>query len=131
MARLTRGPIDPAAASGIAGPGDGAVVTFLGVVRDSSRGRKVTAIEFHAYEEMAVREMARIEEEVRRRWPGIEVDIVHRIGYLKIGEAALLVAVASPHREEGFAALRLAVERLKASVPIWKKEIYVDGHAWI
>jgi len=131
VARLVRDPIDPGSAAAIARPGDGAVLTFLGVVRDSSRGRPVRAIEYQAYEAMAVRELARIEEEIRRESPGIAVDIVHRIGYLKAGEAAVLIAVAAPHRAEGFEALRRAVERVKESVPIWKKEIYIDGEAWI
>ncbi len=132
MARLTRDPIDPQASLDRARrPSAGAVLTFLGVVRDSSRGRAVTGIEYHAFEEMARSELVRIEEECRGRWPGIAVDIVHRIGPLGVGEASVVIAVASPHRVEGFAALRHAIDRLKETVPIWKKEIYSDGYAWI
>ena len=131
MARLIRDPIDPTAPLRIAGARNGAVLTFLGVVRETSRGRRVTGIEYQAYEEMAARELARIEDEVRREWPEVSIEIVHRVGALKVGDAALLVAVASPHRTEGFEALRRAVERIKGTVPIWKKEIYDDGHEWI
>ena len=128
MALVTRDPIDPAAPAGrVRHPGAGAVLTFLGVVRDTNRGRRVTGIEYHAYEEMAVRELARIEEEARRRWSGVDVDIVHRIGRLSEGETIVRIIVASAHRAEGFEALRQAIDRLKESVPVWKKEIYADG----
>jgi len=80
---------------------------------------------------MALSEMARIEGEIRGLWPGISLDIVHWIGYLKIGDASVVITVAAPQRAEGFAALRHAIDRLKESVPIWKKEFNADGHAWI
>jgi molybdopterin synthase catalytic subunit len=131
MARIVRDPIDPSLPARIAGARDGAVLTFLGVVRETSRGRRVTGIEYQAYEGMAIREMARIEDEVRGEWPEVSIEIVHRVGSLKVGDAALLVAVASPHRAEGFEALRRAVERIKGTVPIWKKEIYDDGQEWV
>jgi molybdopterin synthase catalytic subunit len=112
-------------------PGAGAILTFAGVVRDEHLGRRVVGIEYHAYEEMALREMEKIERSVRSEWPEVAVDIVHRLGPLAVGEASVLIAVSSPHRAEGFAALRRAIDDLKQTVPIWKKEIYADGSAWI
>lgn len=132
VARITRDPIEPRdSIRKVERPGAGSVLTFAGVVRDVNRGRQVVGIEYHAYEEMAAREMARIEEAARERWPGLTVEIVHRVGALKVGEASVLIAVGSPHRDEGFAALRYAIDTLKESVPIWKKEIYADGYSWI
>ncbi len=132
MVRITKDPIHPQESiARVNHPGAGAVLTFLGVVREENRGRRVTGIEYHAYEEMAVQEMIRIEEDLRERWPGIRVDIVHRIGSLEVGEASVLITIASSHRAEGFAALRHAIDRLKESVPIWKREMYADGQAWI
>ena len=110
---------------------DGALCLFVGVVRNSNRGRSVTHLEYEAYEEMAREEMARIEAEVRSRWPVTDVRLVHRLGRLGVGEASVAVAVASPHRAEAFAACRHAIDTLKSRVPIWKKEHYTDGSAWI
>ncbi len=112
-------------------PAAGAILTFAGTVRDHHLGREVTGIEYHAYEEMAVKELDRIEAAAREKWPGIEIEIVHRIGFLEIGEASVLIAVATAHRKEGFEALRYAIDTIKEDVPIWKKEMYTDGHAWI
>ena len=132
MSRIVKEPVDSRAIIGaVAGPDAGAVLTFAGTVRNEHRGRDVTGIEYHAYEGMAVREMDRIEADVRARWPASRILIVHRIGALTVGEASVLIAVACPHRKEGFAALRYAIDTLKEKVPIWKKEIYVDGYAWI
>ena len=112
-------------------PAAGAILTFAGTVRNHHLGREVTGIEYHAYEEMAVKELDRIEAAAREKWPGIEIEIVHRIGFLEIGEASVLIAVGTAHRKEGFEALRFAIDTIKEDVPIWKKEIYTDGHAWI
>ncbi len=131
-ARIVQKPIDVRETiSRTARASAGAVLTFCGVVRDEHLGRTVRSIEYHAYEEMAASEMERIAEEACSRWPGIAIDIVHRIGELRVGEASVLIAVSSPHRAEGFAALRFAIDKLKESVPIWKKEIYTDGYSWI
>ncbi len=112
-------------------PAAGAILTFAGTVRNHHLGREVTGIEYHAYEEMAVKELDRIEAAARKKWPGIEIAIVHRVGFLEIGEASVLIAVATAHRKEGFEALRYAIDTIKEDVPIWKKEMYTDGHAWI
>jgi molybdopterin synthase catalytic subunit len=110
---------------------DGALCVFVGTVRDLNRGRRVLRLEYEAYETMALPLMEGIAAEARRRWPVTDVRIVHRLGTLGIGEASVAVAVASPHRDEAFAACRYAIDTLKQTVPIWKKEFYADGSAWL
>ncbi|HVR74843.1 MAG TPA: molybdenum cofactor biosynthesis protein MoaE [Planctomycetota bacterium] len=132
MAWITSARIDEAAAvRAVAAPGVGALLTFAGTVRDLHLGREVVAIEYHAYESMAERELSRIEDEVRARWDGARVAIVHRIGLLHVGEVSVYIALSTPHRSPAFEALRFAIDTLKETVPIWKKEIYVDGYAWL
>jgi molybdopterin synthase catalytic subunit len=132
MAAVDPGPIDGAALVRAVGHGGaGAVLTFAGTVRDEHHGRTVTAIEYHAYEGMAVRELEKIEIEISRRWPGTRGTIAHRLGLLQVGDVSVFIAVSSPHRAEGFEALRFAIESIKKDVPIWKKEMYPDGHAWL
>jgi molybdopterin synthase catalytic subunit len=128
--RLVHEPIDLGALQA-ASAADGAVCLFLGVVRNENRGRRVVRLEYEAYEEMALPLMEEIVEETRRRFPVGEVRLVHRLGRLEIGDASVAVAVASPHRDEAFAACRFAIDTLKAKVPIWKKEHYADGTAWL
>ena len=130
MAVLTRDPIDLRALQQ-AGAADGALCLFVGLVRDHHHGRRVLRLEYEAYEEMALPLVERIESEARARWPVDAVRIVHRLGPLEIGEASVAVAVASPHREEAFAACRWAIDTLKATVPIWKKEYGEDGAVWM
>jgi len=129
LVRLTREPIDLAALQG-ATSGDGALCLFVGLVRDHNRGRTVVRLEYEAYEEMALPLMEEIASEVRRRWPVTDVRIVHRLGSLAVGEPSVAVAVSSPHRDEAFTACRHAIDTLKATVPIWKKEFYSDGEEW-
>ena len=132
MTRVVHEPINPQGiVAEVESPSAGAIVTFAGVVRNHHAGQTVKAIDYHAYESMAERELARIEGEVTSRWPGVGIRIVHRVGFLEIGETSVFIAVASPHRAEGFEASRYAIDRIKETVPIWKKEIYPDGHAWI
>jgi molybdopterin synthase catalytic subunit len=123
-------PLDLVALTGT-DPQDGALCLFVGVVRDSNRGRSVMHLEYEAYEEMAREEMVRIEAEIRSRWPVSDVRLAHRLGRLGVGEPSVAVAVASPHRAEAFAACRYAIDTLKSRVPIWKKEHYADESAWI
>jgi molybdopterin synthase catalytic subunit len=111
--------------------GDGGIVTFQGVVRDNARGKQVRSLEYDAYIEMAEQQMAQIAAEVERRWATSAVAMVHRIGRLEIGECSVVVAVACPHRAEAFEACRYAIDTLKSTVPIWKKEIYADGEEWV
>jgi molybdopterin synthase catalytic subunit len=125
---LQRDPIDLAALQAT-DPTDGALCLFVGVVRDHNEGRPVLRLEYEAYEEMARPLMERIAAECRERWGVSDVRIVHRLGPLAIGEASVAVAVASPHRREAFEACRYAIDTLKATVPIWKKEFYADGQA--
>lgn len=130
MVSLTRSPIDLAALQATA-PTDGALCLFVGVVRDHHDGRAVSHLEYEAYEEMAQAELQAIEQAARARWRVGDLRIVHRLGRLAIGEASVAVAVAAPHRAEAFEACRYAIDTLKKTVPIWKKEFYLDGSAWI
>jgi molybdopterin synthase catalytic subunit len=130
LARLVREPIDVAALAATT-PADGAVCLFVGVVRNENQGRAVLRLEYEAYEEMALPLMEDIAAEARRLHPVTDVRLVHRLGRLEIGEASVAVAVSSPHRAEAFAACRFAIDTLKARVPIWKKELYADGSAWL
>jgi molybdopterin synthase catalytic subunit len=130
MIRLTRERIDLAALHATA-PADGALCLFVGVVRNENGGRPVLHLEYEAYEEMALPLLEGIVAEARRRWAVSDVGIVHRLGRLEIGEASVAVAVAAPHRGEAFEACRYAIDTLKATVPIWKKEFYADGAVWL
>ena len=114
-----------------ASPGAGAISTFHGVVRDNSLGRKVLYLEYEAYPPMAIREMEKIESEVRERWKIEKMAIYHRIGRCEIGEASVIIAVSSPHRREAIEACHYAIDRLKQTVPIWKKEFWEGGEVWI
>jgi molybdopterin synthase catalytic subunit len=111
--------------------GAGAICTFTGVVRDSSRGRSVTHLDYEAYAEMAIAQMRRIGDEVAERWPEARVAMAHRTGRLDIGEASVVVSVSCPHRAEAISACKWGIDRLKESVPIWKKEHAADGTYWI
>jgi len=130
MIRLIRVPIDLAALQA-SSPADGALCLFAGIVRNENKGKKVLYLEYEAYEDMALALMERIGAEARAKWPITDLRMVHRLGRLEIGEASVAVAVASPHRTEAFAACRFLIDTLKAQVPIWKKEYYADGSAWL
>ncbi len=132
MVRITEAPISAEEAlKEVSSPGAGAIVTFTGTVRDHSRGRKVRHLFYEAYQEMAEAKMREIEAEVLERWDLERVAIIHRVGCLEIGEISVVIAIASAHREEAFEACRYAIDALKVRVPIWKKEVYLDGEAWI
>jgi molybdopterin synthase catalytic subunit len=129
VSHLVEGPIDTASLLGaVAAPGRGAVVLFLGTVRDEHAGRTVRGIEYSGYRAMAESALARIEAELAREH-GAKVRIVHRLGAMSVGEASVAIAAAAPHRAAAYAASRAALERLKAEVPIWKRELYADGDA--
>jgi molybdopterin synthase catalytic subunit len=130
--RLTRQPIDAAAAlAAVASRSAGASVLFLGTVRDAQAGRAVTGIDYSAYEAMAERAIARIESELETATPGLRVAIVHRLGALAVGEASVAIAASSPRRAAAQEAARVALERVKREVAIWKRERYADGTtAW-
>lgn len=132
---LTVDPIDVDAALRRAYRADcGAVASFLGVARRTSSshpGRSVTRLEYEAYAPMAVRELETIAQEAIARYGAAHVAAVHRIGVLELGEAAVVVVVATPHRAEAFDACRYVIEQLKLRVPIWKKEVFDDGSEWV
>jgi molybdopterin synthase catalytic subunit len=105
----------------------GAVVTFLGTVRDLTDGRITTALDYEAHSPMAEKKLAEIEADTRARWPIGEIALVHRLGHLDVGDVSVAVAVSCPHRVQAFEACRYAIDRLKENVPIWKKENWNDG----
>ena len=135
LIRITREPLDDAAIAtltrAVEDPGVGGIVTFVGVVRDNARGKRVRYLEYDAYPEMAEQEMARIAAEVERRWQTNRLAMAHRIGRLEIGECSVVVIVACAHRAEAFEACRYAIDKLKSTVPIWKKEVAEDGEEWV
>jgi molybdopterin synthase catalytic subunit len=110
---------------------DGAVVTFLGLVRNHNQGRRVHYLEYEGYAPLALKAFERIREEVAERWPSAIVAVHHRIGRLDIGEASVAIAAASPHRADAFAACRYVIERVKQIAPIWKREYFEGGDVWI
>ena len=110
---------------------NGAVVTFLGTTRSSTDGRTVLHLEYEAYRPMADNMLAEVVEEMRSRFSVEDVAIAHRVGRLEVGETSLVVAVASPHRREAFAACQYSVDRIKQTVPIWKKEFFEGGEVWV
>lgn len=124
--------LDPAEiAAAVRTDADGAVVTFAGVVREHSRGKTVRALVYEAYGAMAERQMQTLAEEARRRWPLTDLAVVHRTGTLRVGETSVVIAVAASHRGEAFDACEWLIDELKRTVPIWKKEVYTEGEAWV
>jgi len=110
----------------------GAVVLFLGTVRELTEGRETVALDYEAYPEMATAKLNELEAEALRRWPVERIGIVHRIGHLEVGEICVAVAVSSPHRQDAFDAGRYLIDTLKETVPIWKKEHWSDGNTeWV
>jgi molybdopterin synthase catalytic subunit len=110
---------------------DGAVATFLGLVRNHNAGRVVQHLEYEGYEPLALRAFERIAAECNDRWPGVRVALHHRLGRIEIGQASVAIAVASAHRANAFAACRYAIERVKQIAPIWKREFFEGGDVWI
>ena len=109
----------------------GAVVTFLGLVRNHNLGRSVRYLEYEAYAPLALRTFERIAREILERWPGARLALHHRVGRLEIGEASVAIAVASAHRRDAYVACRYAIERVKQIAPIWKREFFDGGDVWI
>lgn len=109
----------------------GAITTFLGIVREWTHGRKTIYLEYQAYVPMAEKMLAEIGEEVKEKWPDTIVAVTHRIGRLEISEAAVCIAVSSPHRKAAYEANEYVIDRIKQIVPIWKKEHWADGETWI
>src|SRR5436305_2512800 len=132
LAELVDGPLDTGqAVAAVSGSGRGAVVVFLGTVRDHHAGRPVDKLTYTAYRPMALEGLRRIVADLEASAPGLRAAIVHRLGEVPVGEASVVIAVGSPHRAAAYEASRTALERLKAEIPIWKREHYADGgEAW-
>ena len=109
----------------------GAIATFIGTTRNNNEGRKVIALDYEAYGEMAEKELGRIGDDAKKQWPICRIAIVHRLGPVQIGESSVIIAVSSAHRDAAFAASRFAIEEIKKTVPIWKKEVFEGGEVWI
>lgn len=132
-ARITKAPIDPQKV--LASVGDeeaGGAVLFVGTIRRRSDGKTVEGLTYEVYREMAERKMEKIERNVRKRWPVVKVAMVHRYGDLDVGEVSVAVAVSCQHRAEAFEACRYAIDAIKGSVPMWKKERFKGGgQSWV
>lgn len=131
---VTPSPLDLQALTGevaAQAAGDGAIASFVGLVRDHNQGRRVRFLEYEAYEPLAVRALERIVEETRSSWPGVRLGVHHRIGRLEIGEASIIIVAVSAHRAHAFAACRYTIERVKQIVPIWKHEHFDGGEVWL
>ena len=129
---VTREPLSVDALVGVVlSDADGAVVTFVGTVRDNTGGRKVVALEYEAYAEMAEAEMQSIGIEVMEKWKLHGIAMRHRTGKLSVGEISVVIATSAPHREAAFLACSEALDRLKETVPVWKKEYFEDGEVWV
>ena len=133
MIQLTTEPIDYAALTEWVRRTDcGAVVTFLGTVRDLTDSRVTIALDYEAYPALAEKKLAEIECATRKRWPVGEMATIHRLGHLNVGDVSVAVSVSCPHRDQAFEACRFAIDRLKELVPIWKKENWADGSTeWV
>ncbi|MEH7074566.1 molybdenum cofactor biosynthesis protein MoaE [Neobacillus drentensis] len=109
----------------------GAITTFIGTVRELTKGKKTLFLIYEAYEAMAVKKLEQIGQEIEQRWEGAHVAITHRVGRLEITDVAVVIAVSTPHRNDAYEANRYAIERIKEIVPIWKKEHWEEGEAWM
>lgn len=132
MSYLTDDPIDPRAlVDRVMRPSDGAYVLFEGVVRNHHEGKAVESIFYDAYRPMAEKEMEKIVRAVEAELPQVAIAVVHRLGHLVVGDSSIAIVAASPHRAEAFAACRALIDRIKETVPIWKKERGPDGEEWV
>ncbi|WP_435006886.1 molybdenum cofactor biosynthesis protein MoaE [Tundrisphaera lichenicola] len=133
MIELTDNPIDHASVTErVRSDQAGAVCSFLGTVREMTGERRTASLDYEAYPEMALKTLGELEAQARRRWPVIELAIVHRLGHLELGEISVAVAVSCPHRDQSFEACRWLIDTLKEVVPIWKKEVWADGtEEWV
>ncbi|BAB06738.1 molybdenum cofactor biosynthesis protein MoaE [Halalkalibacterium halodurans] len=112
-------------------PHAGAINTFIGTVRELTKGKRTLYLQYEAYPSMAEKKLAQIGQEIQERWPEARVAITHRIGRLEITDVAVVIAVSTPHRADSYEASRYAIERIKEIVPIWKKEHWEDGEMWV
>ncbi|WP_062512895.1 molybdenum cofactor biosynthesis protein MoaE [Halobacillus sp. KGW1] len=129
---ITEGPIDVGSlVHTVTRPEAGAINTFIGTVREFTKGKQTLYLEYEAYTAMAEKKLEQIAREMEERWPDIQTAIVHRTGRLEISDIAVVIAVSTPHRADSYEASRYAIERIKEIVPIWKKEHWEDGDSWI
>ncbi len=132
LIQLTRQPLDRnALITAVTDPAMGGIVVFEGVVRDNARGKQVRYLEYDVYEEMAQQQIRQIIAEAEQRWGPQRIAVAHRFGRLEIGEASVIIVVASPHRAEAFEVCRYIIDTLKTTVPIWKKEVATNGEEWV
>ncbi len=132
IVEIVKGPIDfDEALAAARSPRNGGLATFYGSTRDNSDGKPVQRLFYEAYEPMAVAKMEAIAEEIAERWGVTDIAMVHRVGEVPIGEVSVFIATGSAHRDEAFSACRFAIDTLKDTVPIWKKEFFDDGEAWV
>ena len=132
MSHLTDAPIDSdVLAKRVMRPSDGACVVFEGVVRNHHEGKTVESICYDAYRPMAEKEITKILDDIITRFPEVRVEVIHRLGTLRVGEASIVIACAAPHRGEAFDACRTVIDRFKQTVPIWKKERGPSGEEWV
>jgi molybdopterin synthase catalytic subunit len=132
MFRVVRHPIDLSElVRHVTDASAGAIATFIGTTRNNNEGRKVIALDYDAYPEMAEKELRRIGDDAQKKWRIERMAIVHRIGPVQITEASVVIAVSAAHRDDAFQACRFAIEEIKKTVPIWKKEVYEGGEVWI
>ena len=132
MFKITEDPIDSSDLfTDVVRDENGAVATFAGVVRNHSGDKQTDYLVYEAYPAMAEKKMVEIGDEIKARWGVVDVAMIHRVGKLEIGEISVLIAVASPHRAEALAACQYAIDRLKLIVPIWKKEVGIEGESWV
>jgi len=132
LIRITAEPIVPAEVIELVKSANaGAINLFIGTVRNKTQDKSVVKLEFEAYERMAVKEMTKIATRAKEKWPINEIAIHHRVGALKVSDVPVVIAVSSPHRQQAFEACQFAIDTLKETVPIWKKEFFVDGEEWV
>ncbi len=132
MSYLTDEPIDSSAlVQRVMRRSDGAYVLFEGVVRNHHEGKAVESIFYDAYRPMAEKEIGKIVSDVEQQFPDVAVAVMHRLGHLVVGDASIAIVASSPHRAESFAACRMLIDRIKETVPIWKKERGPDGEEWV
>ena len=132
MIKITEEPLDPEEITAqVRSDSNGAVITFLGTTRDFSEGRNVEYLEYEAYQPMAENMLQQIADELREKWDIDDFAVAHRVGRVDIGEISLVVALASPHRQQAFEAGGYIVDRIKQIVPIWKKEVFEGGEVWV
>ncbi|CAN5132433.1 molybdenum cofactor biosynthesis protein MoaE [soil metagenome] len=132
MVKITDQPIDvQEVIDSVQSDKAGAIDVFIGTVRNNTAQKNVVRLDFEAYDRMAERELEKIISSAREKWPVEEMSIYHRKGILSIGDIAVVIAVSTPHRKEAFEACKFAIDTLKNTVPIWKKEIFEDGEVWV